>query len=136
MSKNRENNKKALDAYRKQLNVLFEDIRDIDVKILNKAVNIGLADVKKNTPDRTGFMRKSWRSAPAVKRKGGGVSKAIVNSADYSSFVNNGHRIVKNGATVGWVKGRFMLEHAVKVVEKELSKSFKSEVERVNKKNE
>ncbi len=136
MSSNRENNKRALDAYRKQLNAMFDDIRDIDITILNKAVNVGLAEAKRNTRVITGFMRRSWHSVPAV-RSNGGVTKSLVNSADYSSFVNDGHRIVnKNGETVGWVKGQFILNRAVKKVEYELSKEFKNEVERVNKKHD
>lgn len=136
MSSNRENNKRALDAYRKQLKAIFDDVRDIDITILNKAVNVGMAEAKRNTRVISGFMRRSWRSAPAV-RSNGGVTKSLVNSADYSSYVNYGHRIVnKDGETVGWVKGQFILDRAVKKVEYELSKEFKNEVERVNKKHD
>ena len=82
-------------------------------------------------------MRKSWRSAPAVKSKSGEVTKSLVNSADYSSYVNYGHRIVnKFGETKGFVKGQFILEKAVGVIEKELVKDFKEEVERVNKRHD
>ncbi|MDF2611345.1 MAG: protein of unknown function phage head/tail component [Lachnospiraceae bacterium] len=57
----------------------------------------------------------------------------MVNTADYSSFVNYGHRIVNQaGETVGWVDGQFMLEKAIGMVDKELVKQFKKEVERVN----
>lgn len=141
---------------------MLGDITDIDIKCLNKAVNIGLADVKKNTPvgdysnevnfttkdgkvvnftTRTvkvgGFMRKSWRSAPAVKSKSGGVTKSIVNNAYYSSYVNYGHRIVNRaGVTIGWVKGQFMLEKAMGKVDRALLKEFQTEVERVNREHD
>lgn len=132
MSSNREKNKKALGAYRKQLKAMLEDITDIDVKVLNRSVNEGIKVAKQNTNVESGFMRKAWRSAPAVKRKGGGVTKTMVNTADYSSFVNYGHRIVNQaGETIGWVDGRFMLEKAIKATEYELSKQFRKEVKRV-----
>lgn len=137
MSNNRANNKRALEAYRKQLEAMFEDISEIDIKCLNKAVNIGARVAKDNTPTVTSHMKKSWRSAPAVRLTGGGVAKSLVNSADYSSFVNDGHRIVnKSGETIGWVKGKYILEKAIKAIDRQLPKEFKKEVERVNRKHD
>ena len=162
MNNNQRYNQAAIKQFRKELKAMLGDITDIDIKCLNKAVNIGLADVKKNTPigsyskevnfttkegeavsftTRTvkvgGFMRKSWRSAPAVKSKTGGVTKSIVNNAFYSSYVNYGHRIVnKSKETVGWVKGQFMLEKAEAKAYKALLKEFELEVERVNREHD
>ena len=73
-------------------------------------------------------MRRSWRSPPAVKSKGGGVTKTMVNTADYSSFVNYGHRIVQGGKTKGFVKGQYILEKAINKVEKTLIKEFNKEI--------
>ena len=140
---------------------MLDDIRDIDIKVLNRSVNEGLRMVKELTPvgkggdivDFTtrdgqhvtfkvssphigGFMRKSWRSAPAVKAKGGGVTKSLVNSADYSEFVNYGHRIVQGGINKGWVKGQFMLEKTVSHTEKTMKREFNKEVERVKKEHD
>lgn len=123
--------------FRKELKSMFDDIEDIDKTILNKSVNEGVRHAKNNTNVVTGIMKKNWRSAPAVKTKDGVVTKSLVNSADYSEYVNYGHRIVnKKGETVGFVKGQFILEKAVGVVEKELVKNFKKEVERVSKKHD
>ena len=140
---------------------MLDDIRDIDIKVLNRSVNEGLRMVKELTPvgkggdivDFTtkdgqhvtfkvssphigGFMRKRWRSAPAVKAKGGGVTKSLVNSADYSEFVNYGHRIVQGGINKGWVKGQFMLEKTVSHTEKTMKREFNKEVERVKKEHD
>jgi hypothetical protein len=162
MNNNERYNRAAIKQFRKELEAMLGDIRDIDVKCLNKAVNIGLIDVKKNTPIGSysnevnfttkegkavsfttktvkvgGFMRKSWRSAPAVKSKSGGVTKSIVNNAFYSPYVNYGHRIVNSkGETVGWVKGQFMLEKAMTKVDRALLKEFQTEVERVNREHD
>lgn len=137
MNNNQKANQIAIKQFRKELSAMLEDIRDIDIKCLNRAVNEGVADAKRNTPIDTGFMRKSWQSAPAVKSKSGGVTKSMVNSADYSEYINYGHRIVnKTGETTGFVKGKFMLEKAINRTDKVLEREFKKEVERVNKKHD
>ncbi|MGE4274106.1 MAG: HK97 gp10 family phage protein [Desulfitobacterium sp.] len=136
MNSNQRRNQIAIKQYRKELQAMFEDIIDIDIRVLNKAVNEGVADAKRNTNVVTGFMRRSWGSAPAVKTRNG-VVKSMVNSADYSSFVNYGHRMVNPlGETIGWVKGQFMLERAINKVDKALEREFKREVERVNRRHD
>ena len=133
MNNNQRANQIAIKQFRKELSAMLGDIRDIDIKCLNRAVNEGVADAKRNTPVRSGFMRKSWRSAPAVKSVTGGVTKTMVNTADYSSFVNDGHRLVNGaGEIVGWVSGQFMLEKAINKTNKALEREFRKEVERVN----
>lgn len=139
---------------------MLDDIREIDARCLTKAVNVGVADVKRNTPvgvysnqvsfttkdgkkvDFTtgktqvgGFMRKSWKSTPLARGKNY-VSKSLANYADYASYVNDGHRIVRKGVTLGFVKGQFMLEKAEHKVNKALEVEFKKEVERVNRKHD
>jgi hypothetical protein len=91
---------------------------------------------KVSSPHIGGFMRKSWRSAPAVKAKAGGVTKSMVNSADYSEYVNYGHRIVQGGVNKGWVPGQFMLEKAISHTEKVMKREFENEVERVRKEHD
>lgn len=136
MNSNQKYNQAAIKKFRKELEAMLGDVVDIDVKVLNRAVNEGVADAKSNTNTVTGWMKKSWRSTPAVK-SAKGVTKGLVNSMDYSSFVNYGHRIVnRSGETIGWVKGQFMLEKAINKVDKALVREFKIEVERVNKRHD
>ena len=145
MSSNYRRNKALIDKYRKELKAMMNDISEIDQRVLNKAVNIGLADAKRNTPVGQyppssgrvgGFMRKSWSTTPTQKTSTG-VQKEMVNTADYSGFVNYGHRVVnRKGETVGWVPGKFILEKAIKKVEKALVRLFEKEVERVNRKHD
>lgn len=128
-------NKQAIDRFRKELMEMVEDIREIDLRILNRAVNAGVKYAKNNSPVITGFYRKNWRSAPAVKAKSGGVTKTLVNNADYASYVNYGHRTVdKEGSTTGYVKspkGDHLLERTIIYTGKQLEKEFKKEVEAV-----
>ena len=83
MNSNRKYNQAALKQFRKELKAMFDDIEDIDKNILNKSVNTGVRHAKNNTNVVSGFMRKSWKSAPAVKTNDGVVTKSLVNSADY-----------------------------------------------------
>ena len=136
MSSNYRRNKAFIDNFRKELQAMLDDISEIDKRVLDKAVSIGLADAKRNTPVDTGFMRKSWGVSP-TRKTATGVEKDLFNTADYSSFVNYGHRVVnRKGETVGFVKGKFILEKAVGKVDKQLVKEFKKEVERVNRKHD
>ena len=136
MSSNYRRNKALIDKYRKELKAMMNDISEIDQRVLNKAVNIGLADAKRNTPVVTGFMRKSWAVSP-TKKTGNGAEKELYNTALYAPYVNYGHRIVnRSGKTVGWVPGKFILEKAIGKVEKQLVKEFEKEVERVNQKHD
>lgn len=138
-------NKAAIDKFRKELKAMLGDISEIDSRVLTQAVNEGLADAKRNTPVGQyppgsgrvgGFMRKSWSVTPTQKTSTG-VQKEMINTADYSGFVNYGHRVVnRQGETVGWVPGKFILEKAIKKVEKALVRLFEREVERVNRKHD
>ena len=110
-------NKKAIDEFRKELMAMVEDIREIDIRV-----------------------RKNWKSAPAVKSKGGGVTKVLVNSAEYASFVNYGHRTVDDdGNTTGYVKsqkGDHLLERTVVYAGKQLEKEFEKEVKAVQRRHD
>lgn len=161
MNNNQRANQIAIKQYRKELKAMLDDISEIDAKIMTRAVHEGKATAVRNTPvgQRSshvhfvtkegkevdfdvkspyigGFMRKSWHVSPTKKTRKV-VEKSLFNTADYSSYVNDGHRIVtRNGITVGWVDGQFMLEKAKNTVNKAIEREFKKEVERVNKKHD
>ncbi len=160
-SSNYRRNKAAIDQFRKELMAMVEDIQQIDKKVLNKAVNAGAAYAKRRTPvgDHPnpvtfivnngpgvrkvvsfkvknpgvgGFLRKSWHKLPTKKTKAG-VETELVNTAEYSTYWNYGHRIVtkKEGPTKGFVKGTFVLEKTKGYIEKQLVKEFEKEVKAV-----
>jgi len=136
-SSNYRRNKAEIDKFRKELKSMLDDISDIDIKVLNKAVNDGVKEAKEQTNVISGHMRRSWRSAPAIKSAKGEATKTMINTADYAPYVNYGHRIVnKSGETIGWVKGQFILERTAHKVDKSLLEAFRKEVERVNKKHD
>lgn len=143
MNNNYQANKKEIDRFRKELKAMIGDISEIDEKVLTRAVDEGLAVAKYNTPVITGFMRKSWNS-PAVKRYRGCVEKELANSADYASFVNDGHRqevgryVPAIGKTLKkpWVEGQYMLEKAINKADRVIPREFEKEVERVNREHD
>lgn len=136
-------NKKAIDTFRKELKAMLKDISEIDVRVLNKAVSRGFAVARRNTPVVTSFLIKSWKVTPTVKTRKG-AEKGLLNTADYASYVNDGHRqeVGRYVPAIGrklkkpWVEGKFMLEKAIHETEKTMVKEFKVEVERVNKKHD
>jgi len=159
MGSNARRNKAAIDQYRKELEAMVKDIKEIDKKVLNKSLNAGLREAKRltpvgfysnevsfttkdgkevnfhtNTTKVGGHMKKSWNTSP-IKKSYDGVSKELFNIADYASYVNYGHRIVSNGKTKGFVKGRFILERAINKVDKAMVEEFKKAVEEVNRKH-
>lgn len=68
-------------------------------------------EVKRKTPHITGNLRRRW--FVKVEERNGEVVIVISNDADYAAAVNNGHRIVRAKKTVGYVKGRHMLEEGM-----------------------
>lgn len=156
-------NKEAIRRFREEMKDLFEDLSEVDKRCLNKAVNLGMRKAKeltnvgqhKNPVEFTtrdgikvsfktattkvgGFMRKSWKSAPAVKLKSGGVQKVLINNAEYAMFVNDGHviRNKKGGPIKGFVKGQYILEKAVKYTDKKLVEAFEEEIQKVKQKHD
>lgn len=83
-------------------------------KVLTVAGRMGqkcVREVKRKTPVITGNLRRRWRSS--AEKRGNDVVIILENDADYAEAVNNGHRIVSHGKTVGKTDGRHMLEQGV-----------------------
>lgn len=68
-------------------------------------------EVKRETKVVTGNLRRRWDSQ--VEKEDGGVNIIIKNDAEYAEPVNNGHRVVRGGKTVGYAEGRHMLEKGI-----------------------
>ncbi|MDF2611344.1 MAG: protein of unknown function phage head/tail component [Lachnospiraceae bacterium] len=60
MNTNQRYNQAAIKKFRKELSDMLDDIAEIDINVLNKAVNEGVKVAKQNTNVETGFMRKNW----------------------------------------------------------------------------
>lgn len=123
-------NSKAINKFRDEFAALSDDIKKVDIKVLNKALDAGLAQVVDLSPVDTGWLQDNWFREPARKVYDG-VSGLLSNPVDYASHVNYGHRIVVNGKTIGHVEGQFFLEEAVNFAEKVMISEFKKEIKRI-----
>ena len=134
-----QDNKKAVDLFRKELTAMLGDISEIDKKVLNRAMNEGVAFAKRRSPVITGFFRKNWRKLP-VRKNNKVVEAELVNNANYASFVNYGHRTVdRDGNTTGYVKskmGDHLLEKTCDFIEKRMAELFEREVKAVREKHD
>jgi hypothetical protein len=138
VSTNKRINEAYIKKFRKELTAMLNDISEIDRKVLNKALLKGIRFVKRKdvTPVDTSNLQKNWFIRHAVKTPGG-VEGELYNNAEYAPYVNYGHRVKnKNGETVGFIKGRYMIERTVNEIDKALIQGFKLEVERVNRKHD
>ncbi len=134
---NYSDNAKAIDQFRKELRAMLEDISEIDKNVLNQAMNEGVAFAKRHTPVVSGFLRKSWHKL-RTKKSAAGVEAELVNSAEYASYWNDGHRIVnkKGGITKGFVKGTYVLEKTGDYIEKRMIVLFDKAVKEVQKEHD
>ena len=161
-----QDNAKAIDAFRKELRDMLEDISDIDRRVLNQAMNEGVAFAKRHTPTGIhpnpvvftvkrgpdagkivsfevknpgvgGFLRKSWHKE-RTQKTAQGVQAEIVNTAEYASFWNDGHNIknTKDGPSKGWQKGTYVLEKTGSYIEKRMAVLFEKEVKAVQKRHD
>ncbi len=85
--------------------------QDIVVKQAEKMGKRVVAEVKRETKVRTGNLRRRWDSR--AEKRSDGADIIITNDADYAAAVNDGHRIVSHGQTVGYKEGRHMLETGI-----------------------
>lgn len=99
------------DEYTQQLISVSERyetvLRDTFTKIARKY----LADLKKNTPVKTGKLKKQWDEDNAkinVIPTAKGYYIELVNTTEYASWVEKGHESYNQyGGSYGWVMGRF-----------------------------
>ena len=81
-------------------------------EVLQELGNMLLASTKQRTPVRSGELRRKW-FITSVQRRGDIFEIEIYNNTEYAPWVENGHRIVVHGQTVGWCEGVFMLKLSI-----------------------
>ena len=86
-------------------------------EVLQELGNMLLRDTKRRTPVDTGKLRDNW-FITSVEKRGDMFEIEIYNNTEYAPWVENGHRVVVYGETVGWREGFFMLRLSVEDVER------------------
>lgn len=92
---------RGLDAW--QSEIVTEHAKRMGEKIVG--------EVKRETKVISGNLRRRWDSR--VEGRSDGADIIIENDAEYAEPVNNGHRVVRGGKTVGYAEGRHMLEKGI-----------------------
>ena len=95
-------------AFDRGLNAWDQGIMVTHAEKMGKKV---VREVKRETQVQTGNLRRRWDSR--TEKRSDGADIIITNDADYAAPVNNGHRIVSHGKTVGYKEGRHMLETGI-----------------------
>lgn len=86
-------------------------VREVE-QVMTKTAGVALNKVKRKTPVDYGTLRRNWK-AGNIKRSGKSMSVEISNNTEHAPYIENGHRIVRGGKTVGFQKGHFMLKTTV-----------------------
>jgi hypothetical protein len=100
----------------------------VQMKVASRVAQLAIRKVKKMTPVDTGDLRNNWKFY--VVKKGDTFFIHVYNQLEYASFVENGHRIVIAGQTVGWVEGKFMLKLTRDEMERIAPNMWKKELEK------
>lgn len=82
-------------------------------QLTNDIANEVLTATVKDTPYITYRLQESWRLSSAKKKWYGAYAAEIYNNVEYAPWVENGHRIMRNGETVGFCEGKHMLRNAM-----------------------
>ncbi|MET3657838.1 HK97 gp10 family phage protein [Sporosarcina psychrophila] len=100
----------------------------IHLKVAKRVAQLAIRKVKKMTPIDTGDLRNNWKYH--IVKKGDTYTILIYNQLNYASWIENGHRIVIAGKTVGWVEGKFMLKLTKDEMDRIAPNMWKIEVEK------
>ena len=100
----------------------------VHLKIAKRVAQLAIRKVKTMTPVDNNILRPAWKYD--VIKKGDIYIIVIYNQTEYASFVEEGHRIVVAGKTVGWVEGRFMLKLTEDEMERIAPVMWKKEIEK------
>lgn len=119
--------------YRAKLVQLGADLDESAQRVVSRMSDAGMNVTVKNTPSDTGHLRRMWFKLSA-RRVGNGVESRYFNNVYYGLYVNNGHRVVSHGKTVGYVEGVRMLEQGQDAAREAADSIFNEEIRRVKSK--
>lgn len=77
-----------------------------------------------------GTLRRGWQ-IDGYSFSNGVYEVKVVNNTHYASYVEDGHRIVRNKVTIGWVPGVFMLKISEDKIRAELDNIIELELKKV-----
>ena len=121
-------NYKELSAYVSSVTLMKNDFNKFLREFLLEMADRIIARVKRKdrTPVDTGALKRSWELGD-VQGEGQNISVEILNGMEYATYVEYGHRVVRNGVEVGWCEGRFMLKISIDEIRKQMPLRYQKE---------
>lgn len=109
-----------LEEFIESWQIAHDDFDNFLRSFLLEMAQEAIADIKENTPVDTGALRNTWAIGDIT---GDGISLSIevINSAQYASFVEFGHRQWQSG---NWVEGRFMMTVGIDEIKRQMPARF------------
>lgn len=103
----------GLEEFEKKLRIIEKKAPDRILKELDRQGNYLRRQARKNTPVKTGNLRKGYKLTKTEKIAGG-YQKGLYNTAPHHHLVHNGHRKVsQSGKLLGWTPGLFYIDKTV-----------------------
>lgn len=108
-------------AYRIIAKVKRKDRTPVDTGALRNAWGIETekTEIVESKNNQGKKMLKTIRTGD-IKYNGKEISLILSNPMEYATEIEYGHRIVRNGAEVGWYEGRFMLKISIDEIRKQM----------------
>lgn len=92
---------------------------------LAEMANRVIAKTKPRTPVDTGALRGAWQLGN-ISGVGENLEIEIMNPMEYATYIEYGHRIVRNGIEIGWYEGRFMLKISIDEVRAQMPSKYRN----------
>lgn len=121
-------NYKELSAYVSSVTLMKNDFNKFLREFLLEMADRIIARVKRKdrTPVDTGALKRSWELGD-VQGEGQNISVEILNGMEYATYIEYGHRVVRNGVEVGWYEGRFMLKISIDEIRRQIPARYQAE---------
>lgn len=111
---------KGINEWLKKLERMEKEFPETVEMALNDEANLIIGEVRKEKyKNPTGTLKNAWG-----KETTGPLQRTIFNNTEYVNHVEYGHRIVRNGKTVGFVRGKYTLYKAMKKSNKRFPKAL------------
>lgn len=126
--------------FRRKLLELGADLDESAAKVVTQMTAVAFNRTVHDTPvgkyargKQGGTLRRGWTKGKALKL-GNGWQSEYYNNVYYAIYVNNGHRLKRDGKVIGFVPGVKMLESGMNEARRKNESIFREEISRVKRK--
>lgn len=105
------------------------DTKKLLEKTVKRVAQQHLRTIIKNTPVDSGALRRSWNVE--IRENPQGYLVTINTDLKYALYVESGHRIMRNGEQVGFVRGQFFIKRSEINTKGKIDKIVNTELRKV-----